>query len=170
MENVFKEAYNALLVTNTEDGGDRTWNGGRFGWDQGVWWSARLFSQRKIPETATKVEKGVIRKRAKKFLLVDGVLHYKQSVKGGEQRLRQVRVNNLHCHGGAKLLDDNALCNNVLFILHVRLSETEWPRQEYWKPAMTIGLEAAILNETGPLTRLQHVTTGGAFITTLRNG
>ena len=53
----------------------------------------------RYPETATKVEKGVIRKRAKKFLLVDGVLHYKQSVKGGEQRLRQVRVNNLHCHG-----------------------------------------------------------------------
>ena len=31
MENVFKEACNALLVTITEDGGDRTWNGGRFG-------------------------------------------------------------------------------------------------------------------------------------------
>ena len=45
------------------------------------------------------VEKGVIWKRAKKFLLVDGVLHYKHSVKGGEQRLRQGRVNNLHCHG-----------------------------------------------------------------------
>ena len=35
---------------------------------------------------------------------------------------------------------------------------------------MMIGLEAAILDETGPLTRLQHVTTGGAFIMTLRNG
>jgi len=37
----------------------------------------------RYPKTATKFEKGVIRKRAKKFLLVDGVLHYKQSVKGG---------------------------------------------------------------------------------------
>ena len=36
MENVFKEACNALLVTITEDGGDRTWNGGRFGCDQGL--------------------------------------------------------------------------------------------------------------------------------------
>ena len=33
----------------------------------------------RYPETATKVEKGVIRKREKNFLLVDGVLHYKQS-------------------------------------------------------------------------------------------
>ena len=55
-------------------------------------------ASRRYPKTATKVEKGVIRKRGKKFLLVDGVLHYKQSVKGGKQRLRQVRVNNLHCH------------------------------------------------------------------------
>jgi len=31
----------------------------------------------RYPETATKVEKGVIRKRAKNFLFVDGVLHYK---------------------------------------------------------------------------------------------
>ena len=29
----------------------------------------------RYPETATKVEKGVIRKQAKMFLLVDGVLH-----------------------------------------------------------------------------------------------
>jgi len=36
MENVFKEVYNALLVTKTKDGGDRTWNGWRFGWDQDV--------------------------------------------------------------------------------------------------------------------------------------
>ena len=33
----------------------------------------------RYPETATKVEKGVIRKRATNFLLVDGVLHYKRS-------------------------------------------------------------------------------------------
>ena len=40
MENVFKEAYNALLVTKTEDGGDRTcerkdstWQGGGCSWD-----------------------------------------------------------------------------------------------------------------------------------------
>ena len=47
---------------------------------------------------------------------------YTTSKVGGEQRLRQVRVNNLHCQWvytrGAKLIDDNALCNNVLFILH----------------------------------------------------
>ena len=52
----------------------------------------------RYPETVTKVEKGVIQKQAKKFLLVDGALHYKQSVMGGEQRLWQVCVNNLHCH------------------------------------------------------------------------
>jgi len=40
------------------------------------------------PQSATKVDKGVIKKRTKKFLLVDGVLH-KQSVKGGKQRLQQ---------------------------------------------------------------------------------
>ena len=32
----------------------------------------------RYPKTATKVEKGVIQKQAKNFLLVDGVLHYKQ--------------------------------------------------------------------------------------------
>ena len=96
-----EEAYNALLVTKTEDGGDRTWNGGRFGLSEiKVYDEVQDYlASGRYPETATKVEKGVIRKRAKKFLLVDGVLHYKQSVKGGEQRLRQVRVNNLHCHG-----------------------------------------------------------------------
>jgi len=81
MENVFKGAYNALLVTKAEDGGDRTWNGGRFGWDQGLWWSAGLLilASGRYPETAMNIEKDVIRKRAKKFLLVDSVLHYKQS-------------------------------------------------------------------------------------------
>ena len=72
------------------------------------------------------------------------------------------------CTRGAKLRHDTALCNNVLFILHVWLSETEW--QKHWKPVMMIELEVAILDETGPLTRLRHVTTGGAFIMTLRNG
>ena len=46
------------------------------------------------PVSATKMEKGVIRKRAKKFHLVyvDGVLHYKEMLKGGQQRLRQVLI------------------------------------------------------------------------------
>ncbi len=34
--------------------------------------------------------KGVIRKRSKKFELLSGVLHYKDSPKTGEPRLRQV--------------------------------------------------------------------------------
>ena len=42
------------------------------------------------PEGATKAVKGVIRKRAKKFQLVDGVLHYKETLKTGQLRLRQV--------------------------------------------------------------------------------
>ena len=42
------------------------------------------------PEEATKAVKGVIRKRAKKFQLVDGVLHYKKTLKTGRLRLRQV--------------------------------------------------------------------------------
>ena len=44
------------------------------------------------PEGASKAEKCVIRKRAKKFQLVDGVLHYKENVNGGHQRLRQVLI------------------------------------------------------------------------------
>ena len=39
------------------------------------------------PEEATKVVKGVIRKRAKKFQLVYGVLHYKETLKTGQLRL-----------------------------------------------------------------------------------
>ena len=77
MENAFKEAYNALLVTKTEDGENRTWNGGRFGWDYDE--LQDYLASGRYPETAAKVEKGVIRKRANNFLLVDGVLHYKQS-------------------------------------------------------------------------------------------
>ena len=42
------------------------------------------------PEGATKAGKAVIRKRAKKFQLVDGVLHYKETLKTGQLRLRQV--------------------------------------------------------------------------------
>ena len=90
-------------------GGDRTWNGGRFGWGQVYDEVQDYLASGRYSETATKVEKGDETatkvekcegwKRAKKFLLVDGVLHYKHSVKGGEQRLRQGRVNNLHCHG-----------------------------------------------------------------------
>ena len=45
------------------------------------------------PPGATKAEKGVIRKRAKKFQLVDGILHYKETLKAGQLRLRQVT----HC-------------------------------------------------------------------------
>ena len=41
------------------------------------------------PVSATKMEKGVIRKRAN---IVDGVLHYKEMLKGGQQRLRQVLI------------------------------------------------------------------------------
>lgn len=33
------------------------------------------------PPGATKAEEGVIRKRAKKFQLVDGILHYKETLK-----------------------------------------------------------------------------------------
>ena len=44
------------------------------------------------PVSATKMEKGVIRKRAKKFHIVDGGLHYKEMLKGGQQRLRQVLI------------------------------------------------------------------------------
>ena len=36
------------------------------------------------PPRATKVEKGVIRKRSKKFLLKDGVLHYRSVGKDGQ--------------------------------------------------------------------------------------
>ena len=42
------------------------------------------------PEEATKAVKGVIRKREKKFQLVDGVLHYKETLKTRRLRLRQV--------------------------------------------------------------------------------
>ena len=42
------------------------------------------------PDEATKAVKGVIRKRAKKFQLVDGVLHYKETLKTGRLILRQV--------------------------------------------------------------------------------
>ena len=42
------------------------------------------------PEEATKAVTGVIRKRAKKFQHVDGVLHYKETLKTGRLRLRQV--------------------------------------------------------------------------------
>ena len=42
------------------------------------------------PEEVTKAVKGVIRKREKKFHLVDGVLHYKETLKTGQLRLRQV--------------------------------------------------------------------------------
>ena len=41
-------------------------------------------------EGATKAAKGVSRKRAKQFQLVDGVLHYKKTLKLGQLRLRQV--------------------------------------------------------------------------------
>jgi len=65
-------------------------------------WSARLFSQWKIPRNSDKGWERHHSETSKKFLLVDGVLHYKQSVKGGEQRLWQVHANNLHCHGCIK--------------------------------------------------------------------
>jgi len=86
MENVFKEAYNVLQVKN------RGWRRSNL---ERRTVRMRLRSMLKCksgryPEEATKVEKGVIWKQAKKFLLVDGVLHYKKSVKGGEQRLQQV--------------------------------------------------------------------------------
>ena len=41
------------------------------------------------PEDATKADKATIRKRSKKFEVVDGVLHYKES-KGNSVNLRQV--------------------------------------------------------------------------------
>ena len=42
------------------------------------------------PKGATKAVKPVVRKREKKVQLVDGVLHYKEILKTGELRLRQV--------------------------------------------------------------------------------
>ena len=94
MENLFKEVYNALLVIKTEDGGDRTCERRTVRMRSKCMMKCKT-SQRKIPRYS---DEGWER-RYSEFLLVDGVLHYKQSVKGGEQRLRQVRVNNLHCHG-----------------------------------------------------------------------
>ena len=44
------------------------------------------------PPGATKAEKGVIRKRAKKFELVDGILHYGSVGKDGQSRLKEVFV------------------------------------------------------------------------------
>ena len=44
------------------------------------------------PPGATKAEKGVIRKRAKKFELVDGILHYRSVGKDGQSRLKEVCV------------------------------------------------------------------------------
>ncbi len=42
------------------------------------------------PGDATKADKATIRKRAKKFQVVDGILHYKQVSKDGTLTLRQV--------------------------------------------------------------------------------
>ncbi len=42
------------------------------------------------PPGATKAEKGVIRKRSKRFVLVDGVLHYRSVGKDGQSRLKEV--------------------------------------------------------------------------------
>ena len=46
------------------------------------------FMRGEYPSGATKVEKGIIRRRAKKFQLVDGVLHYK----GAGGTLKKVRL------------------------------------------------------------------------------
>ena len=47
----------------------------------------------RYPEDASKVDKATIRKRSKKFEVVDGVLHYKES-KGNSVNLRQVSCMN----------------------------------------------------------------------------
>ena len=42
------------------------------------------------PSSATKAEKGSIRKRAKKFTIANGLLHYKDQTKDGQLQLKQV--------------------------------------------------------------------------------
>jgi hypothetical protein len=44
----------------------------------------------RYPDGATKVEKGVIRKRSQKYKIVAGVLHYCENLRTGDHRLRQV--------------------------------------------------------------------------------
>ena len=70
MENVFEEACNALLVTRW-----RRSNLERRTVRMRLRSTMKYLASARYPETATKVEKGVIRKQAKRFLLVDGVLH-----------------------------------------------------------------------------------------------
>ena len=48
------------------------------------------------PVGATKVEKGVIRKRAKKYNVIDGILHYKDVLKDGHTKLKQVSLSYSH--------------------------------------------------------------------------
>ena len=78
MENVFKAAYNALLVTKTEDGGHRTWNADGSD-DIKVYDEVQDYlASRRYPNSDEDWERRDS-ETSKKKLSVDGVLHYKQS-------------------------------------------------------------------------------------------
>jgi len=77
MENVFKETYNALLVAKTEDGGDRTWNGGRFG--RSMMKCKTILPAEDTPKQRRRLRKASFGNEQKKFLLVDGVLYTLQA-------------------------------------------------------------------------------------------